>query len=85
MIADDTSQVRRTPPDPSLPGRFREFHVRLPLAGDPPNALLSLPDDRILYLPAVLGETLVPAPSFSRPTCHVAGRVLRRRCPQTAL
>ena len=48
MIADDTTQVRSTPPDPALPAILREFHQRLPLAGDPPNALLSLPDDRIL-------------------------------------
>ncbi len=39
-----------SPPDPSLPARLREFHQRLPLAGDPPDALLSLPDDRILAL-----------------------------------
>ena len=24
-----------SPPDPSLPARLREFHERLPLAGDP--------------------------------------------------
>ena len=36
------------PPDPSLPARLREFHARLPLAGDPPNTVLSLPDDRVL-------------------------------------
>ena len=34
------------PPDPSLPSRLRAFHQRLPLAGTPPNALLSLPGDR---------------------------------------
>jgi hypothetical protein len=28
--------------------RLRAVHERLPLAGTPPNALLSLPDDRIL-------------------------------------
>ena len=49
------------PPDPSLPARLREFHQKLPLAGDPPNALLSLPDDRI---PA-LRNTPVPAPALS--------------------
>ena len=53
------------PPDPSLPAKLREFHQRLPLAGDPPNALLSLPDDRILYLAAVLRDTPVPAPALS--------------------
>jgi len=50
-----------SPPDPSLPARLRAFHEGLPLAGDPPNALLSLPDDRILYLAAVLRDTPVPA------------------------
>ena len=39
------------PPDPSLPSRLRGFHARLPLAGDPPNAVLSLPDDRVLSPP----------------------------------
>ena len=65
MIADDTTQVRSTPPDPSLPARLREFHKRLPLPGDPPNAPLSLPDDRILYLAAILRDTPVPAPALS--------------------
>ena len=41
-----------SPPDPSLPAKLREFHQRLPLAGTPPNAPLSLPDDRLLYLAA---------------------------------
>ena len=54
------------PPDPSLPGRLREFHARLPLAGDPPNALLALPDDRLLYLAALLRVTPQPAPALSR-------------------
>jgi hypothetical protein len=54
-----------SPPDPSLPARLRAFHERLPLAGDPPNALLSLPDDRILYLAAILRDTSVPAPALS--------------------
>jgi hypothetical protein len=53
------------PPDPSLPARLRAFHLRLPLAGDPPNALLALPDDRLLYLAAVLRDTPQPAPALS--------------------
>jgi len=60
-----TTRGIRQPPDPSLPSRLREFHERLPLAGTPPNALLSLPDDRILYLAAVLRDTPVPAPALS--------------------
>ncbi len=50
------------PVDPSLPSRLRKFHERLPLADDPRNALLSLPDDRILYLVAILRDTPAPAP-----------------------
>ena len=53
------------PPDPSLPARLREFHERLPLAGDPPNAVLSLPDDRLCYLAAVLRDTPQPPPAMS--------------------
>ena len=53
------------PADPSLPARLREFHERLPLAGDPPNAVLSLQDDRILYLVALLRDTPQPAPTLS--------------------
>ena len=39
------------PVDPSLPLRLREFHERLPLAGEPRNAVLALPDDQVLYPP----------------------------------
>ncbi len=53
------------PPDPSLPSRLRAFHERLPLAGDPPNALLALPDDRLLYLGALLRDTPQPAPAMT--------------------
>ncbi|MEN6341201.1 MAG: hypothetical protein ABFC89_01440 [Methanospirillum sp.] len=52
-------------PDPSLPARLRELHARLPLAGDRPNALLSLPDDRILFLAAVLRDTPKAAPALA--------------------
>ncbi len=38
-------------PDASLPAKLRAFHERLPLAGDPRNAVLSLPDDRPLSPP----------------------------------
>ncbi|MEN6342148.1 MAG: hypothetical protein ABFC89_06260 [Methanospirillum sp.] len=53
------------PPDPSLPARLREFHQKLPLAGDRPNAHLSLPDDKFLYLAAILRDTPVTAPVLS--------------------
>ncbi len=53
------------PVDPALPARLREFHAGLPLAGDPPNAVLALPDDRLLYLASLLRDTPVPAPALS--------------------
>lgn len=40
------------PPGPSLPARLLVFHAKLPLAAGRPNALLALPDDRLLYLAA---------------------------------
>ena len=49
-----------SPPDPSLPVRLRAFHQRLPLAGDPPN-LVTLLDDQLLFLAAVLRDTLQSA------------------------
>ena len=52
----------REPPDPTLPARLREFHERLPPAGDPRNARFS--DDRLLYLVALLRDTPVPAPTL---------------------
>jgi hypothetical protein len=39
-----------------------ENHNHL-VAGDPPNALLSFPDDRILSLVALLRDTPMPAPA----------------------
>ena len=52
------------PPDPLLPARLRAFHTRLPLAGDPPNAVLALPDDRLQNLVALLRDTPVRAPAL---------------------
>ena len=57
--------MRPQPPDPSLPARLREFHERLPLAGEPRNAVLALPDDQVLYLAAILRDTPVPAPTMT--------------------
>ncbi len=55
--------MSREPSDPSLPARLREFYDGLPLAGDPPTALLALPDDRLLA-PRRLhaSRTRTPAP-----------------------
>jgi len=53
------------PPDPTLPGRLREFHATLPLAGGRPNALLALPDDQLLSLAAVLRDTPQAGPALS--------------------
>ena len=56
--------MRPEPVDPSLPARLRVFHERLPLAGEPRNAVLALPDDQVLYLVAILRDTPVPAPAL---------------------
>ncbi len=55
----------RIPPDPALPGRLNEFHQRLPLAGDPANAVLSLPDGRLLSLAALLRDAPIPPPAMT--------------------
>jgi hypothetical protein len=52
-------------PDPALPERLRAFHQKLPLEGDPPNALLSVSDDWLLYLVAILRDSPLPAPPLS--------------------
>ena len=57
--------MKPAPADPSLPARPRAFHERLPLAGDPLNGLLSLPDDQLLYLAAILRDTPQPPPAMS--------------------
>ncbi|MDO9327070.1 MAG: nucleotidyltransferase family protein, partial [Methanoregula sp.] len=41
----------------TLPGTLRELHRHLPLAGDPENALLSLPDDLLTYLISAIRNT----------------------------
>ncbi|HIH03475.1 MAG TPA: hypothetical protein HA263_06370, partial [Methanoregulaceae archaeon] len=53
------------PPDPWLSERLHAFHATLPLAGGRPNALLALPDDRILSLAAVLRDTPQPPPALA--------------------
>jgi len=63
------------PVDPSLPSRLREFHERLPLAGDPPNAVLALPDARLLYLVALLRDTPQQPPAMSPADCRPPGDV----------
>lgn len=47
--------------DPSLPERLRQFHAEFPLAGDPWNEILAVPDDQLLYLVALLRNTPMPA------------------------
>ncbi len=64
-MTDETTVARKELPDATLPARLREFHEHLALAGSRPNALLSLPDDRVLYLAAVLRDTPVPTPAMS--------------------
>jgi hypothetical protein len=50
---------------PSLPDVLKNFHCGLPLAGDPPNALLSLPDDLLTYLIAAIRNTPQSPPDLS--------------------
>ena len=63
----DANSSARTPspPDPSLPALLRAFHERLPVPAGPRNAVLALPDDRLLYLAAILRDTPTPAPALS--------------------
>ena len=53
------------PPDPWLSERLHAFHATLPLAAGRPNAVLSLPDDRLLYLAALLRDTPQQPPALS--------------------
>lgn len=58
---------RETPFHPdSLSGEFRALHRQLPLAGDPANDLLSLPDDLLIYLVSLVRNTPAPPPRRSR-------------------
>lgn len=50
----------------SLPRMLREFHKQLPLAGDPGNALLALPDAHLLYLVSLIRNTPTAPPQLSR-------------------
>ena len=63
----DANSSARTPspPDPSLPALLRAFHERLPVPAGPRNAVLALPDDRLLYLVAILRDTPTPAPAMT--------------------
>ena len=54
----------------SLPEDLRNFHKHLPLAGDPPNALLSLPDDLLIYLIAAIRNTPRSPPDLSVEEWH---------------
>ena len=54
----------------SLPSALRKFHTKLPLAGDPPNGLLSLSDDLLNYLIAAIRNTPCPPPDHSPDEWH---------------
>jgi len=54
----------------SLPGALRNFHKELPLAGNPPNALLSLSDDLLIYLIAAIRNTPRSPPDLSVDDWH---------------
>ena len=54
----------------SLSDVLRKFHGHLPLAGDPPNALLSLSDDFLTYLIAAIRNVPCPPPDLSPADWH---------------
>ncbi|MGB9176211.1 MAG: nucleotidyltransferase family protein [Methanoregula sp.] len=47
------------------PGTLRLFHQSHPLAGEVPNAILSIPDDLLIYLTGVLRDIPSPPPRVS--------------------
>ncbi|MCX6692550.1 MAG: nucleotidyltransferase family protein [Methanoregula sp.] len=60
-----TTRISETNPEPvSLLNTLKTFHHGIPLAGDPPNALLSLPDDLLTYLIAAIRNAPQPAPDI---------------------
>lgn len=66
------------PPSPgSVAAAVRSIHQSLPLAGDPVNALLDLPDDLLFYLVTLLRNTPCPAPQVSRRDWDTLIRLLR--------
>jgi hypothetical protein len=63
-------QLPRNPSDtesiPAFPlDMLRSFHTELPLAGNPENALLSIPDDLLTWLIAAIRNTPRPPPDLS--------------------
>jgi len=52
--------LKNNPEPVALPDALRKFHKELPLAGDPPNALLSLSDAHLTYLIAAIRNTPCP-------------------------
>ena len=60
-----TGIIKNNPASVSLPDELRNFHKHLSLSGDPPNALLSLPDDLLLYLIAAIRNTPLSPPDLS--------------------
>ena len=64
------SAADTTPARVPLPDLLRNFHKDLPLEGDPPNALLSLPDDQLMYLIAVIRNIPRNPPDLSLSDWH---------------
>ena len=61
-----TIRISEINPEPlSLQNTLKTFHRGLPLSGDPPNALLALPDDLLTYLIAAIRNAPRPAPDIS--------------------
>jgi hypothetical protein len=69
LMQTSTSTSKNNPAPVALPDALRNFHKHLPLAGDPPNALLSLSDAHLTYLIAAIRNTpsQLPGRSFSDP------------------
>ncbi len=70
LMQTSTSTSKNIPALVSLPDALRDFHKHLPLAGDPPNALLSLPDDLLLYLIGAIRNTPQSPPDLSVEEWH---------------
>lgn len=65
-----SSILKNNPVPVSLPDALRDFHKHLPLSGDPPNALLSLPAPLLGYLIAAIRNTPCPPPDLSPDEWH---------------
>ncbi|MDD1701600.1 MAG: nucleotidyltransferase family protein [Methanoregula sp.] len=70
------NRLDKISPLPSLE-EFRQFHAHIPLAGDPPNQILTLPDDLFIYLVATLRNNPTSPPTCSLQDWDTVLRFLR--------